>query len=275
LTNIVGAKILEVNIPFSYYVIVDRFSLSGTVENRLTLNWDIPGSASFDIPAGNYTGTSLATVIGALLNAVIVASANFIAPKSGSCTYDTSTGKFIMTVNHSAPFAPAGLYFSCSSELAVTLGFTLDILNFIYWTPQTSAAQYTLTSTKIAMVTGPNNLYVNSRILGNVCKAYLPEGALSVGETNPQMAMVPVNVNPGGIIWWQDPAPQEVFDTRNLFSLQALDLYITAGTDRRPLLFNGLGFQVKLMLFIKNNEQSTSQAGTLGQNRSVLSIRNF
>lgn len=265
---------MEVNIPFSNYIISDRLSSSGALENRLTLNWDTPGAASLDIPPGNYTGTSLATVIGTFLNNTIVASIDFTAPKSGSCTYDTSTGKFTMTVNHSAPLVTAGLYFVCSSELAVTLGFTLQaISNSIDWTPQAAAAQYTLTSPNIAMVTGPNNLYVNSVLLGNLCKAYLPQSTLVTGETNPQMAMVPINVNPGGIIWWQDPAPQEVFDTKNLFSLSQLDLYITAGTDPRPLLFNGLGFQIKLMLFVRYTEQGISQSGTIGQNRAVLQVR--
>ena len=277
LTNIVGAKILEVNIPFSYYVISDRFSaINGVLENRLGLVWSGAGNETIDIPPGNYTGTSLAAVIQTGLQAVVGSFFGdpFNPPATASCTFNTASGKFTMTINQNpvglTPVNAEALAFTYSTELGIILGFTGTTIN---WTPQTLSAVYTVSSINIANVTGPNNLYVNSVTLGNICKAYLPQSSLVTGETNPQMAMVPVNVNPGGIIWWQDPAPQEVFDTKNLFSLSQMDLYITAGTDPRPLLFNGLGFQIKLMLFVRYNEQGVSQAGTLGQNRAVLSIR--
>jgi len=275
LTNVVGAKIMEVNIPFSYYVISDRASaVNGFPENRLQLFWSVLDQYDIFIPPGNYTGTSLAAVIQTGLQAAIVAfaTATFAPPATASCVFSTSTGKFTMTITQTAPTFPANaqnLVFFYAPELGTVLGFPGFTVN---WTPAQSAI-YTVTSTSIAQVTGPNNLYVNSKILGNICKAYIPESILSVGETNPQMAMVPINVNPGGLIWWQDPSPQEVFDTKNLFSLQKIDFYITAGTDPRPLLFNGLGYQIKLVLFIKYAEQSFSQSGTIGQNRAVLQIR--
>jgi hypothetical protein len=137
----------------------------------------------------------------------------------------------------------------------------------------TGVLTYTWVLPYVAQITGPNNLYINSVTIGNICKAYIPESQLSVGETNPQLAMVPVNVNPGGVIWWQDPVPNEVFDTKNLYSLSRVDFYLTAGTNRNPIKLNGLGFQLKLIVYVKNNESGTSMSGSLGQNRAVLQVQ--
>lgn len=281
LSNIAGAKILEVNIPFSFYPITDQINaLTNLSENRILLQ-SSADSVTLIIPPGAYTGTSLAAVIQPLLAAAMVTmQLGFnptTAPTTGTCTFDISTGKFNFQLTQASDVglaAPFSFQFASPNTpvlpLATLLGFTSNNVNFTANGPNTV---FTLSSTNVAAVTGPNILYINSRILGNVCKSYIPEGALSVGQTNPQMAMVPVNVNPGGIIWWQDPSPNEVFDTQNLFSLSQLDMYVTAGTDPRPLLFNGLGFQVKLMLFVKNKDQGLSQSGTLGQNRVITQIR--
>lgn len=293
LTNIVGAKILEVNIPFSYYVIASGDGINaedlgqvGFGQNRLNLFFNGFDSLSITIPVGNYTGPDLAAVIQTLLLAAVTASTSFPTPKTFTCTYSTTTNKFTMTLTQGIPVFPAtaaaDLQLYLTPYLAGILGMTQQTLPpsylipvFTPFTPQgtVTLAPITVTSNYTASVTGPNILYVNSVQLGNICKAYLPQSTLVTGETNPQMAMVPVNVNPGGIIWWQDPAPQEVFDTKNLFSLTRLDLYITAGTDPRPLQFNGLGFQIKLQLFVRYGEQAVPQTGTVGQGRAVLQIR--
>jgi hypothetical protein len=276
LTNIVGAKILEVNIPFSYYVITSQInSVTNLPENQFNLR--AHANVSMAITPGNYTGTSLAAELQSKISAATnVPGSDFDSPTT-SVTYSTVTGKFnivITQVSNIGGITAVDLFFAELFQpfqpLPKLLGFTSNVATAVATSGNTV---FTWTFSNIANVTGPNNLYVNSKILGNICKAYLPEGLLSVGETNPQMAMIPVNVNPGGVIWWQDPAPQEVFDTKNLFSLQRLDLYITAGTDPRPLLFNGLGYQIKLMLFIRNSEQGLPQAGTIGQGRAIMQIR--
>jgi len=281
LTNIVGVKILEVNIPFSYYPVSTQINVSTNLpENQFS--FQIPGdSANIIIPPGQYTGLTLAAAIESQLTAAITMFNLLPSPLTtfltGTCSFSTVTGKFTMVVtllNPTGVATPMNFLFQTPPTplhpLAKLLGFTSNSIPAVATGANTI---FTWSATNAATVTGPNILYVNSVILGNLCKAYLPQSILVTGETNPQMAMVPVNVNPGGIIWWQDPAPQEVFDTKNLFSLSQLDLYITAGTDPRPLLFNGLGFQVKLMLYVRYIEQGISQSGTIGQNRAVLQIR--
>ena len=58
-----------------------------------------------------------------------------------------------------------------------------------------------------ASVTGPNYIYLNSMKLGQLTNLYLPQGAVNLGGGNAgtQIAKIPVNVQPGGIIFWQDP----------------------------------------------------------------------
>jgi len=272
---------MEVNIPFSCYPITDQINAdTGLTENKFEVQ-TLSGVGSFTItiPIGFYSATTLADVIQTQLATEIAFAPNYIVdftpPTSATVVFNSVTGKFIFTVTQTAPAGPTDLQFVFSQgtslhPLARLLGFTS---NTIVFTPSLADTVFTLTPPNIATVTGPNILYVNSRILGNICKAYLPQSTLVTGENNPQMAMIPINVNPGGIIWWQDPNPEEVFDTRNLFSLQSLDLYMTWGTDPRPLRFNGLGFQVKLVLYVKSNSQGVSQSGTLSQNRAVMKIR--
>lgn len=285
LTNVVAAKIVECNIPFSYYPVSDRPNVLDAVpENRMTVIWPgaipVGGNPFIEIPPGFYTGTTLAATIQALLQTLVVGvyPLSFLQPATATCTFNSLTGKFTFQIVQAPGVGgptEANLLFALSGAqaaqpLPLLLGFNG---NFIPTVVTGGGTTFTWAAPNIATVTGPNCLYINSRILGNICKAYLPEGLLVQGENSPQMAMVPVNVNPGGVIWWQDPAPNELFDTRNLFSLQRLDFYITAGTDPRPISFNGLGFQLKLILYIKNPEQSQSQAGTVAQNRAVLQIR--
>ena len=285
LQNIVGAKILEVNIPFSYYVISDRIAISNSSiqENMLQLTWSGSEAYPIFIPPGNYTGPSLAAVIQTGLQAAIAFIAvpphSFNGPlRSASCVFNTASGTFTMTINQDPVGLTAAnadrLEFFYSEELGKVLGIVGATNMIALWTPRPAvSATYSFITTNVANITGPNNLYVNSVLLGNLCKAYLPQSSLVTGETNPQMAMVPVNVNPGGVIWWQDPAPQEVFDTKNLFSLNQLDFYITAGTDTRPLQFNGLGFQIKVLLFVRYPETGMGQAGTVGQGRAIMRIQ--
>jgi len=281
LTNIVGAKVMEVNIPFSCYPITDQINADTNLPENRFLVQTLSGIGSFNItiPAGFYTATTLAAAMQTQFAAGIALAINYVvdftAPTTATVVYNSVTGKFIFTATQTAPAGPTDLQLVFSSgtslhPLARLLGFTSNTVQF---TTSLADTVFTLTPSNIASVTGPNILYVNSRLLGNICKAYLPQSSLVTGETNPQMAMIPINVNPGGIIWWQDPNPEEVFDTRNLFSLQSLDLYMTWGTDPRPLRFNGLGFQVKLVLYVKSNSQGLSQSGTLSQNRAIMKIR--
>ena len=62
-------------------------------------------------------------------------------------------------------------------------------------------------SPNVIQATGPNYIYVNSSKVGQITNLYLPQGATNLGGGNagPQMAKIPVMVQPGGITYWQDP----------------------------------------------------------------------
>jgi hypothetical protein len=283
LTNVVGAKIMECNIPFSYYQVsaqLDLLRKSAYPENLFTINLGGFSVPRYDVtvPEGFYNATTLCAAVKlAIETSWLTPVGGDLLPgaKTVTVTYSTVTGKITIVINSVAGFFTdqLNLIFSLSSypsSLAQTLGAANQNL-----APMIGTSPFVTTWTLpyIAQITGPNNLYINSSTLGNICKAYIPESALSTGETNPQMAMVPVNVNPGGVIWWQDPVPNEVFDTKNLYSISRVDFYLTAGTSSNPLKLNGLGFQLKLVLYIKNNESGTSMSGSLGQNRAVLQVQ--
>ena len=71
----------------------------------------------------------------------------------------------------------------------------------------TSSVGLVMISPNVIQATGPNYIYVNSSKVGQITNLYLPQGAFNLGGGNagPQMAKIPVMVQPGGITYWQDP----------------------------------------------------------------------
>jgi hypothetical protein len=105
---------------------------------------------------------------------------------------------------------------------------------------------------------------------------YLPNTApLARGGLGPQVAKVPVNCNPGGVIFWQDPAPEFFFDAGNLNALDRFDFYITMGniTSQVPLRFNGLGFSLKLGVLTYRTTNEENYAPTMENGRIVKRLK--
>jgi hypothetical protein len=128
-----------------------------------------------------------------------------------------------------------------------------------------------------ALVSGPNYLYLNSLKLGQLCNMYLPEGAFNLGGGNagPQLSKIPVNVQPGGVIYWQDPDPQKWWDLENLTTLLSCDFYLTLGntTTQTPLALNGLGFSLKLGMLCYEDTMVEQMTSTSQGSRAVKRIR--
>ena len=103
---------------------------------------------------------------------------------------------------------------------------------------------------------------------------YLPTGAFNLGggKTGPQIAKIPVNTNPDGIIFWKDPDPQKWFKFRQLQSLSNFDFYLSLGntTSQLPLQLNGLGFSLKLGV-LKEVLTNSDRAVSTAQNSRVTS----
>jgi hypothetical protein len=112
--------------------------------------------------------------------------------------------------------------------------------------------------------------------MGNLTDLYVPLGAdtQTRGNSGPQMAKIPINVQPGGTIFWQDPTPQMFFDLENLNSLTEIDFFLTLGnnTATGPLLLNGQSFSLKIGILVNEFTNSSVSSGTLANGRVMNRI---
>jgi hypothetical protein len=245
LSNIAAIKIIEVQIPFSWYV----FN-SGNNTFRLFEENQLVTSSIVTLPVGNFTSAQIATNLATALTA---ASLN---TRTYSVTYSSITLKFTIT-------STATLNFSFEFGLPTNSGNVNPRLYIGFpggVTTSIVSGVPTMVAPNASLVSGPNYLYVNSQTIGQLTNIYLPKGAfnLSGGNAGPQIAKIPVNVQSGGIIYWQEPDPQKWFDLENLNQLNSLDFYLTLGntTTQTPLRLNGLGFSLKLGILL-NSEAAT------------------
>ena len=251
LTRVRGMKILSAEIPFSYYVFtsVNNSFEVGTTESG---TW-----ASVSIPPGNYTTTTILTVLKNLIQSQI--------PGVVTVTYDSSTLKLVFT-------SDASLYLRFPEDGLLSprlwIGFNAGVFGF------TSAGSFT--APNVALLSGPNYLYINSIKIGQLTNNYIPTGFSPVnGNTGPQIAKVPVNVDSGEIIYYTDPDPQKYFDIGDSNSLQKLDFYLSLGTSETVLDLNGLSFSLKLALLLEKMNMDESMSGYSNQERVVKKMRPF
>jgi hypothetical protein len=241
LNNVAAIKVLEVQIPFSYYVY-------NTSNNTFTLTESAGGPAEkVTITPGNYSSTTMIAELETDLNAASYNGFNY------TVTYNESTQKF--TISNSSGSGTFSLGFGVAG---VEIGNT-DPRDYLGFGPtgfpgNTSNASQVLVAPYAAMVTGDNYIYVNSVTFGPQVAMYLPQGAenLGNGTLGPQIAKVPVNVQPGGIIYWQDPDPMKWFDLENQNNVAVIDLYLTLGNKsaQTPLQLNGQNFSIKLGILV-------------------------
>jgi len=107
----------------------------------------------------------------------------------------------------------------------------------------------TLNAPSVIQLTGPNYMLINSIALGATVKLYLPANYESGGllaADGPPCCKVPITVQPGGIIYWQDPDPTKYFDLENQMNLAHVDFYCSLGDNPAVVDFNGNSFSLKL-----------------------------
>ena len=220
LSNIAAFKIIEAQIPFTYYV----FNSSNTDNSSSNLaRWTVTETGSGAggpyyplIPVGNYAGgDALATALQNALNAV----------SSGyTCSYSAQTQKLTFTTSKANVTG-----FSFTFGLSTNSGNKNCRLYMGFPGGVTSSVATTLVSPNVILLSGANYVYVNSAALGNLTNLYLPQGAVNLGGGNsgPQMAKIPINCNSGEVSFWQDPDPQKWFDVENLNLLNQVDFYLT------------------------------------------------
>lgn len=221
--EIVGMKIISAEIPNVW----DAVSLAN--------NTFIYTAAGVDnvitVPVGNYSGAALAANIQASIAAI---SAGF------TVTWNASTSSFTFTQALAIAWS---LTFSSKATMYYILGFIAGT------TTSATGAGSSITSTVIANLTGPYYLYLNSRILGPLINFNLSDGNAAAAG-GPQIARIPITVNKGSIIFYQDPNPDFFFDFFMKNAFETFDLYLSLGSDQdqTPLDMKGAPWSVKIGL---------------------------
>lgn len=226
--NIAMFKILEAEIPFSYYVV-------NNTNNTFLLD-----ATTITIPVGNYTATTLAAAVQTALGV------------GYTVTYSSQTQKF--TIVGAAPFT---MTFGGVDDVGLTnprllLGMNAGV---------NSSSGTTLVAPNVGEVTGANYVYLNSSSIGPLFPLYLPQKAPNslAGGKGPQVAKFQMDVNPGEIQFHKDSVPDYWFDLQNLLQIQSFDMYLTLGNTNTPLQLNGQSFSLKIGLFLYRSGQNVIQ----------------
>jgi len=230
LGNIDYIKILEVQIPFSFYVINSTNNKFFYIDSNTAI------SHLITIPVGNYNGSTMAASLATQLSAAssTVFTVEFLNPIQ-KFRFTSSSNEFVFQ------FGVKGDHGDTNPR--IWLGFDDGL--------SSSSLSKVLVSPNVSAVTGPNYLYVNSSTIGPLCGIYSEE---SIGGVGREMAQVPVNCSAGGVIFWQDPDPTHWFALRRLSTLQTIDLFCTLGGTLapEPMSFNGQGFVIKVGVLSAN-----------------------
>lgn len=258
LTNIAAMKILEVQIPFSY---------SATIrDNTVPFTYTDPlGTTQITLPAGNYTATQLVPILKSALDAAHVS----LGGNPNAFIVGYASGKFTFLGFDGGPLVYSFVF--PNNSAFETLGFkpTYPVQFQTSWSSDGSGS---LIAPYIANVTGPSYLYVNSTQVGTLIDLFLPQDTGVSGNAGPQMAKIPVNANPGGTIYWQDPDPQKWFNIENLGSLQQIDFFLSLGADPSLLNLQGLPFSIKLGILLTVADKGDVSSG-LTESRISKRIR--
>ena len=273
--NIVALKIMEVQIPASWYII--NTSNSGFVLTEAGYSDYI--TKNVYLPIGNYTTSQMCTNIGVALTQASAAMNGF----AYTCTFSENSGKFSI-FNNSGGSSPFVLTFGAGygiPGIQPNSGNTNPRL-YIGFPPGSTYSIVggggdVIVAPNYNMLGGPAYVYLNSRTIGSNVDVYLPEGAFNLygGKAGPQLAKIPVNANTGGWVTWSDPDPQKYFkfDTSNTLNL--LDFYITLGntTGQNPLQLNGVGFSIKVAILLQRTTNMGN--GEQAYNGRIFSRQGF
>lgn len=260
LTNVAAIKILEVQIPFTYYVF-------NSTNNTFTLTeaGGIPGSATVTVPVGNYSSITILSALGTALSSASTAIGNsYTYTVSFSATTQlltiTKTGAGIFTLTFGAGLSDPG-----NTNPRLWLGFSGGA---------NVGTATTLVSPSVIQLTGPNYIYINSRAIGSLINVYLPGNGLinptNAGADGVQIARIPITSQPGGVTFWQDPVPLMWFETGNTTFSGSIDLFCTLGTnDLVPIQFNGGSFVVKMGVLTNTASHNDYLGGGRQNDRAI------
>lgn len=298
LKDVVSFKVLEAQIPMSYNVVSGAyFSINYYAEFTAGSTRPTPVSIRYYLPtSGVYSGAEIAADLSAKLLANPPKTPGTSDPLPGWLR-GASTQTYLVCTFVSTADSETGLpYFKLEvndhtniTNSTVQQDFSVrtfdprseDVTGFPKgFAGLTFCTNYGIASSSIpgvkksaqsprpALITGSPYLYVSSNAVGNLCKTYLPVGAvlLSGGTSSPQLAKIPIsNVVQGQWLVWQD-TNQNWFDVDNIATLSQLDIYLQLGNYGGYVDLQGLPFSLKLGVLVKRNARiSNNGRGTFIQ----------
>ena len=238
LTDVVGFKVLEVEIPFSYYVI-------NSINNTLTLTE--PGGANAPVAItmvpGNYTASSLAQALENGLNNAPGSIATY------NVTYSSSTAKFTVTSSVGEAFR---LTFGTSTSDPGTTNPRLWL--GMAGGDNIATSGGLLAAPYVAMLSGPTYLYLCSTQLGLLNNETLRRGDL------PQ----------SGAVIWVDPDPGKFFevDSGNISTIDLFLVFGGTGPALNEVNLNGVPFSVKIGFITAETQTAKRSGGVLMSGRA-------
>ena len=266
LTDVVGMKIIEAQIPASWYIFNEVNQNFYIDEVGFTSGF--PGT-KVTVPIGNYTSASILPVLTAALNAASGVSG------SGN-TWTVTFNQALYTITFTASTTDFTFRFGAGYGLRDANGFPIAPNSgnknprlWLGFPPgDTSSTSKIINSPYVVNLSGPPYIYINSSGLGPSVHGYLPEGAINLGkgQSGPQMAKIPVTSNSDGWIFWQDPQPQMFFELSQPMTITEIDFYLTLGglTAENPLNLRGGIFSFKLAVLVAKKYDKSSVIPTLG-----------
>lgn len=251
LQSVVAFKILSAQIPFSYYVF-------GASNNAFMVSTSSTGPwTTVSIPVGNYTSTTLPAVLQTILTPVFGATTVVYNTPQQTFTFTSGGGMYFMFGNSQD---------DGSTNPRLWIGFTEGI----------SGASTSFTTPNAVQLSGPNYLYVNSSVWGPLINNYVPDAfSATNGNTGPRLAMVPVDSNSGGIIYYKDPDPQKWFFIGDSPTFQKIDFFLSLGNNENVLDLNGLGFSLKMGLLLEKMNYDETMSGLRHENRVTKRSRPY
>lgn len=263
LTNVAAIKVVECEIPSTWYVI-------NAQNNTFTGVYNAGPLSTVVLPYGTYSGSAFATALQNSLNSV-VGWTGFTVNFGGLPPPNVAAGALLpqgkMNIWNANPFTlafPTDTAASPGPWMGFTPGTKLATL---------STGLYRLISDGVALLGGPQYVYLNSATLGPLAQLHLPQGVtapLQAGGHGPQLARIQANASFGGVIFWRDPDPEKYFGLQNLQNIVKIDLFLTLGngeSSQHPLRLNGANFSVKIAMLTNAADRSKVMAGTAAQAR--------
>lgn len=226
-----GIKILSAEIPFTYHLI-------NSTNNLLLMN-----SLPVEIPPGTYNADTLATVI--------KTAAELITGGTWTITWSSTQLKYTFSWTD-------GFSTVCTLDFNTSQDYK-ELQDILGLTQLSYATLTSFTSDKIASPMGPAYLYINSARIGRGINALLPAAEDGTTISNEQICRVPVNVNFNDFIFYEDHASTTFFDFKENTNFNGFDLHLTLGTSQKPLKLNGLGFSVRLGLYVYRDASAPLQ----------------